>query len=63
MVACTLDAYDVRFEDTRRTAFEGSLLRSFFRFHARMPNFAALAVEATVESAAPGTSDGAVEEI
>ena len=38
MMACGLNAYDVRIEDARRTRSVVPLLRIFFRFYAQMPS-------------------------
>ena len=44
----------MRFEDTRRTARVGFLLRSFFRFYAQIPRLRPVEIETATDHAAPG---------
>ena len=63
MVSLALPAYTGRIEDTRRTACEGFLSRSFPRVYSQVPHFFSPAAELVADASGPGTVEGEVEEM
>ena len=61
MVLYEINAYGVRFEDTRRSACVGFLLRSFFRFFAQITQFAIQPTDEVGEMAARGPIQDAAQ--
>ena len=62
-MANKLKAYDVRIEETRRTARAGCLLPSVSRFFSQMPHFRAPASVVAPGRTASGTFGGGMGEI